>query len=141
MSSNNPPREVFGPYLVYEKLGVGGMATVHRAKKRGIEGFERVSALKRLLPHLAQDSDFVKSFVREAKLAAMLQHANISQIYELGRVGPTYFMAMEYIEGYDLRSILRQARRAAGTPPVAVVLSISSDAEAAGSSRVKTSVA
>jgi serine/threonine protein kinase len=127
MSSPNSPKEVFGPYLVYERLGIGGMATVHRAKKRGIEGFERVSALKRLLPHLAQDGDFVKSFVREAKLAAMLQHANISHIYELGRVGHTYFMAMEYVDGYDVRKILRQARRAAGPPPIPVVLSIIGD--------------
>ncbi len=123
-SSNIEPSEVFGPYLVYERLGVGGMATVHRAKKRGIEGFERVCALKRMLPHLAEDGEFVRSFVREAKLAAMLQHANTVQIYELGRVGRVYFMAMEYIEGYDVRKLLRQSRRRATLPPVAVVLAI-----------------
>jgi len=77
----------FGPYLVYERVGVGGMATVHRALERGIEGFERIVALKRLLPHLAEDASFIKSFVREAKLASLLNHVNIVQIYELGRVG------------------------------------------------------
>jgi serine/threonine protein kinase len=127
MTGDTEPREVFGPYLVFERLGVGGMATVHRAKKRGIEGFERVSALKRLLPHLAQDDDFVRSFVREAKLAALLQHTNISQIHELGRVGATYFMAMEYVDGWDVRRILRQARKAAGPPPIGVVISIIGD--------------
>ncbi len=118
------PSEVFGPYLVYERLGVGGMATVHRASKRGIEGFERVVALKRLLPHLADDADFVRSFVREAKLASMLQHANVVQIYELGRVGAAYFMAMEMIDGYDVRQILQRARRERRHIPVPVVLSI-----------------
>src|SRR5262245_7770720 len=116
--------EEFGPYVIYERLGLGGMATVHRAKKRGIEGFERMVALKRLLPHLAEDADFVKSFVREAKLASLLIHANVVQIYELGRVGPIYFISMEYVEGHDLRRILRQARRVAGIPPLGVVLTL-----------------
>ena len=123
-ATTTKPSEIFGPYLVYERLGVGGMATVHRASKRGIEGFERVVALKRLLPHLADDADFVRSFVREAKLASMLQHANVVQIYELGRVGATYFMAMEMIEGYDLRQILQRARRERRHIPIPVILSI-----------------
>src|SRR5690349_24564485 len=110
-------QEVFGPYLVYERLGVGGMATVHRAKERGIEGFERIVALKRLLPHLAEDEQFVRAFVREAKLASLLAHGNIVQLYELGRVGASYFISMEYIRGRDLRQILRQAKRVTGPPP------------------------
>ena len=69
MGADAAAEEQFGPYLVYERLGVGGMATVHRALERGIEGFERIVALKRLLPHLAADASFIKSFVREAKLA------------------------------------------------------------------------
>src|SRR5512145_2534826 len=117
-SEPSPPesQEVFGPYLVHERLGVGGMATVHRAKERGIEGFERIVALKRLLPHLAEDASFVRSFVREAKLASMLQHVNVVQLYELGRVGHVYFIAMEYIDGRDVRKILRQARKVSGPP-------------------------
>jgi serine/threonine protein kinase len=117
-------QEVFGPYVVHERLGVGGMATVHRAKERGIEGFERIVALKRLLPHLAEDASFVKSFVREAKFASMLQHANIVQLYELGRVGSTYYISMEHIDGRDVRRILTQARKASGPPPVNVTLSL-----------------
>jgi serine/threonine protein kinase len=100
------------------------MATVHRAKERGIEGFERIVALKRLLPHLAEDASFVKSFVREAKLASMLQHANIVQLYELGRVGTTYFISMEHIDGRDIRRILRQARKVTGPPTINVTLSL-----------------
>ncbi len=100
------------------------MATVHRAIERGIDGFERVVALKRLLPHLAEDEDFVRAFVREAKLASLLQHGNIVQLYELGRVAASYFISMEYIPGRDLRSMLRQARRVAGPPPVEITIAV-----------------
>ncbi|MBK9037498.1 MAG: protein kinase [Myxococcales bacterium] len=117
-------QEQFGPYVVYERLGVGGMATVHRAKQRGIEGIERVVALKRLLPHLAEDATFIKSFVREAKLALMLQHANVVQLFELGKVGGVYFIAMEYIDGRDVRRILRQSRKVSGPPTINVTLSL-----------------
>lgn len=116
--------EQFGPYLVYERLGVGGMATVHRALEQGGEGFERVVALKRLLPHLAEDASFIKSFVREAKLASILNHVNIVQIYELGRVGTEYFISMEYIDGRDLRRILRHARKVTGPPPLHVTVGL-----------------
>jgi serine/threonine protein kinase len=116
--------EIFGPYLVYERLGVGGMATVHRAKERGIEGFERQVALKRLLPHLAEDEQFVRAFVREAKLASMLTHTNIVQLFELGRVDHVYFISMELIEGRDLRKLLRQARRITGPAPVDVIVAL-----------------
>ena len=125
--SETPPtesQEVFGPYLVHERVGVGGMATVHRAKERGIEGFERIVALKRLLPHLAEDASFVKAFVREAKLASLLQHANIVQLFELGRVGSTYFISMEYIDGRDIRQLLRQARRVSGPPTINVTVAL-----------------
>jgi eukaryotic-like serine/threonine-protein kinase len=116
--------ELFGPYVVYERLGVGGMASVHRARELGIEGFERIVALKRLLPHLAEDATFIRSFVREAKLASILHHVNVVQIFELGRVGTQYFISMEHIDGKDLRKILRQARRHAGPPPIGVTLGL-----------------
>ncbi len=124
MGADAAAEEQFGPYLVYERLGVGGMATVHRALERGIEGFERIVALKRLLPHLAADASFIKSFVREAKLASILNHVNIVQIFELGRVGTQYFISMEHIDGRDIRRILRQARTASGPPPIHVTVGI-----------------
>ncbi|HEY1811965.1 MAG TPA: protein kinase [Kofleriaceae bacterium] len=116
--------EQFGPYVVYERLGVGGMATVHRALERGVEGFERYVALKRLLPHLAEDASFIKAFVREAKLASLLTHINIVQIYELGRVGTEYFISMEYIDGRDVRQVLRHARKVTGPPPIHVTVGL-----------------
>jgi serine/threonine protein kinase len=111
--------EVFGQYEVLECLGKGGMATVHKARRRGIEGFERIDALKRLLPHLEADPVFVDSFVAEAKLAAQLQHGNIVQIHELGRHEGRYFIAMEYLAGHTLQEVLKQAGRVAGPPPIA----------------------
>ena len=116
--------EHFGPYVVYERLGVGGMATVHRALEQGVEGFERYVALKRLLPHLAEDASFIKAFVREAKLASLLTHINIVQIYELGRVGTEYFISMEYINGRDVRQILRHARKVTGPAPIHVTVGL-----------------
>ena len=124
MGADPAADEQFGPYLVYERLGVGGMATVHRALERGIEGFERIVALKRLLPHLAEDATFIKAFVREAKLASLLHHINVVQIYELGRVGTEYFISMEYIDGRDIRRILRHARKVTGPPPLHVTVGL-----------------
>jgi eukaryotic-like serine/threonine-protein kinase len=124
MGADAAAEEQFGPYLVYERLGVGGMATVHRALERGMEGFERIVALKRLLPHLAEDTSFIKSFVREAKLASQLNHNNIVHIFELGRVAAHYFISMEYIDGRDVRRILRQARTVTGPPPMHVTVGI-----------------
>jgi serine/threonine protein kinase len=116
--------ESFGAYLVYERLGVGGMAEVYRAKKRGIEGFERQVALKRLLPQMAADEEFVRSFVREARLASQLRHVNIAQTYDLGRIGGTYFIAMELVDGKDLRQVLRHSAYATGPMPVPLILSV-----------------
>jgi eukaryotic-like serine/threonine-protein kinase len=119
--------EEFGPYLVYERLGIGGMATVHRAKKRGIAGFERGVALKRMLPQLSEDDEFINSFVREAKLASLLVHPNIAQIYDFGRIGNVYFIAMEHVEGFEVSKLLRRSHRNRVLPPVNVVLSILSE--------------
>jgi hypothetical protein len=116
--------ERFGNYIVHERLGAGGMATVHRATMSGIAGFERPIALKRLLPHLAHDESFVRAFVREARIAAHLRHVNVAQTYDLGLVDETYYIAMELIEGRDLRQVLRQAATAAGPMPPAIVINL-----------------
>ncbi|MBP6633347.1 MAG: protein kinase [Kofleriaceae bacterium] len=116
--------EQFGPYRVYERLGVGGVATVHRATERRADGSERVVALKRLLPHLASDETFVRAFVREAKLASLLNHPHVVRVLDLGRVGTVYFIAMEFVPGRDLRRVLRQCHRVCGPPPVAVILGL-----------------
>jgi serine/threonine protein kinase len=125
----NPAREstateTFGPYEVYERLGMGGMASVHRAKKRGPAGFEQTVALKRMLSHLTEDRGFIESFVREAKVASMLAHPNIAQVYDFGRIGGIFYIAMELVVGFDLRKLLRHAHRTGEAIPLGIILSI-----------------
>src|ERR1041384_4018065 len=122
--SQDSAAEEFGPYVVYERIGFGGMATVHRAKKRGIAGFERGVALKRMHPHLSEDTEFINSFVNEAKLASLLVHPNIAQIYDFGRVGAIYYIAMEHVDGFDVRKMLRFSNRHKEPLPLNVVMSI-----------------
>ena len=100
----------FGKYLLLEKLATGGMAQLYRAKIVGVQGFEKFVALKQILPHLAEEKEFLGSFIDEAKLAALLQHQNIVQIYDFGNVESTYFITMEYLFGKDLRMIAEKAR-------------------------------
>lgn len=116
--------EEFGPYLVYEEIGMGGMAAVHRAETRGIEGFSKPVALKRMLPSMAANSDFVEAFIREARIASHLRHVNVAQTYELGKVDGIYFIAMELVTGRNLRQILRHCAQLTGQMPVAVTLNI-----------------
>ena len=95
---------------------MGGMASVHRAKKRGPAGFERTVALKRMLLAPRRGRGFIESFVREAKLASLLVHPNIAQIYDLGRIGGVYFIAMELVAGSTFASSC--ATRTARNEPI-----------------------
>jgi TonB family protein len=100
----------FGQYVLLEKIATGGMAEVWKARKKGEEGFQKIVAIKKILPHLSDNQDFIEMFIDEAKLAAQLNHNNIIHIYDLGKIANSYFIAMEYIEGADLKAILRQAQ-------------------------------
>lgn len=115
----------FGQYMLLEKIGVGGMAEVWKARSQGVEGFQKTVAIKRILPHLTDSADFVTMFVDEAKLAAQLNHDNIIQIFDLGKIGDDYYMAMEYVEGENLRAILNKARDRGEPIPAAIALQIS----------------
>jgi serine/threonine protein kinase len=95
----------FGKYYLLERINVGGMAEVFQAKTYGVEGFERFVAVKRILPNIAEDQEFISMFIDEAKIAVQLNHANIAQIFDLGRVDDSYFIALEYVHGKDLRAI------------------------------------
>jgi eukaryotic-like serine/threonine-protein kinase len=101
----------FGKYLLLDRVNVGGMAEVFKAKHFGVEGFERVVALKRILANIAEDRDFIEMFIDEAKVASQLNHANIAQIFELGKQDGSYFIAMEYVAGRDLRSLFDRAKQ------------------------------
>ncbi|MGZ3438099.1 MAG: serine/threonine protein kinase [Polyangia bacterium] len=95
----------FGKYQLVERLGLGGMAEVWKARVVGPQGFARTVVVKRVLPHLVQDPAFVKMFFAEARLSARLTHANVVQVFELGEVGGEYFLAMEYVRGKDLTAV------------------------------------
>jgi serine/threonine protein kinase len=95
-----------GPYLIQQKVAQGGMAELYWADYVREDGFRRKVAIKRILPHLAGNLDFIRMFTREARLAALLQHPNIVQIFDYGKIESAYFIAMEYIDGRNLKEIL-----------------------------------
>jgi serine/threonine protein kinase len=100
----------FGKYFLIEKLATGGMAEIYKAKTFGVDGFEKILAIKRILPHCAVDKEFISMLVDEAKLSVLLSHTNIVQVYDLGKVGDDYFISMEFINGINLREVLNRAK-------------------------------
>jgi serine/threonine-protein kinase len=104
------PRK-FGKYTLLRKLAVGGMAELFLAIQRSVAGFEKLIVIKRILPAMNQDRAFIEMFLHEARIAATLSHANIVQIFDVGQVDGTYFIAMEHVHGEDLRSIVRQMKK------------------------------
>jgi len=108
----------FGKYYLLDRVNTGGMAEVFRAKAFGVEGFERIVAVKRILPSIAADTDFITMFIDEAKLAVQLNHANIAQIFDLGKVRENYFIALEYVHGKDLRAVFDLVRKRSLRVPV-----------------------
>ncbi|MCP3139673.1 serine/threonine protein kinase [Pyxidicoccus xibeiensis] len=99
---------LLGRYELVSELGHGGMAKVYRARVAGPGGFEKTLVVKCILPHLAQDPQFVEMFLSEARLAARLNHPNLVQIFDFGESEGAYFLAMEYIDGPTLRALLRR---------------------------------
>ena len=121
--SSGPDR--FGQYEILEKIASGGMAELYKAKRTGVEGFQKIVAIKKILPHLADDEEFVTMFADEAKLAAQLNHPNIIHIYDLGKIqAGGYFIAMEYVDGRDLRGRSSSRRHATLGVPLPVPLAV-----------------
>lgn len=102
-----PSKETIGDYMLEEKIATGGMAELFRAKRKGVEGFEKTVVVKRILPSVAEDREFIDMLIDEAKIASQLSHPNIVQIFDLGKKEDFYFIAMEYVHGKDLRTILK----------------------------------
>ena len=101
----------FGKYQLLDKIAVGGMAELYRAKLTGVQGFEKLIAIKKILPNLSEEDNLITAFIDEAKLAALLHHENIVQIYDFGSMDDQYFIAMEYLFGKDLRTIRQTAKK------------------------------
>lgn len=98
--------------MLGERIGVGGMAEVFLARSVGAEGVEKTLVIKKILPELATDERFVEMFIAEAKIAMGLNHPNVVQIYDFGKVGRDYYLAMEHVDGEDLGHLLRAGQRA-----------------------------
>ena len=120
--------EVIGQYQLQRQLAVGGMAEIWLATTQGPAGFQKDVVIKRILPQYASDETFVEMFLDEARLAAALNHPHIVSIFNLGRDRDSYFIAMEYIEGYDLSRLIVRAKTIGRAIPAHVAVRIIADA-------------
>ena len=116
----------FGKYQLVKRLARGGMAEVFLASQSGPEGFHRLVAVKRILPHLVDSQDFVRMFLDEARLAAQLSHPNVVHIYDFGKVDEHYFIAMEYTHGVHAGQLIKLA--AADRLPDVLIARLGADA-------------
>jgi serine/threonine protein kinase len=116
--------ETYGSYQLLKRLATGGMAQIYLARRQGPEGLEKLLVVKRILPHLAENDDFVKMFLDEARIAARLNHANVVQIFDLGAQDDSFFIAMEYIHGEDARRLWKHSESRGQPLPVPLVCRI-----------------
>lgn len=114
-------------YEIVSHIASGGMGEIHLARQRGPEQFQKTVVLKQIIPSLAANPDFVEMFLQEARIAAQVSHANVVQIFDLGRNEAGYFMAMEYVDGWDLLTVLRAAAAQKQRMPVNIACRIMSD--------------
>jgi eukaryotic-like serine/threonine-protein kinase len=99
-----------GRYHLLDRIAFGGMAEIYRAKTFDGNGQPHLVAVKRVLAHLAEDDDFIQMLVDEAKIASVLRHLNIARVYEFARAHGEYFIAMEHVDGKDMRTVLERCR-------------------------------
>ncbi len=99
-----------GRYHLLDRIAFGGMAEIYRAKTFDAHGTPHLVAVKRVLAHLAEDDDFIQMLVDEAKIASVLRHSNIARVYEFARAHGEYFIAMEHVDGKDMRTVLERCR-------------------------------
>ena len=114
-------------YRVIERLESGGMAEVFRGEAESLAGFKKLVAIKRVLPHLAQNEKFIRMFLDEARLCARLNHANIVQVFDIGHVENTYFIVMEFVDGVNLKAVIEHMRKRNVTVPVPIAVFISGE--------------
>ncbi len=117
----------FGRYLLLKRLSRGGMGEIFLAKLGEIKGFEKFVIIKKILPQLAENEDFINRFIDEVQIAIKLHHVNIAQVYEAGTVDKEYFLAIEYIEGRDLRRIIRRCKELGRRLPIDQCVHIARD--------------
>ena len=105
-------------YKVIRKLDAGGMAEVYEAVAEGIEGFEKKVAIKRVLPHLAENKKFIAMFLDEARISLHLSHANVVNVFDIGQAGGTYFIVMEYVDGTNLKHLMKKLKERKHVLPI-----------------------
>lgn len=116
-----------GRYEIIRRLGAGGMAETLLGRHVGIGGFEKRVVIKRILPNLASQPAFVDMFLHEARVAARINHSNVVQIFDFGRMGEDYYIVMEYVRGWDLSSLIRSSVRLGKPMPIEVACRIASE--------------
>jgi len=114
-------------YRITERVASGGMAEVFKGVAESLQGFKKSIAIKRVLPSLTQNKQFVAMFLDEARLSLSLQHANIVQVFDIGHADDTYFIVMEFVDGVDLKVLLEWRRRMGKRLPTAVSLNIANE--------------
>ncbi len=113
-----------GKYQLLRRLATGGMAELFLARAAGVHGFEKLVVLKRILPQHRENDEFIRMFLSEARLAATLHHPNIVQVYDIGEDNGTCFFTMEWVQGQDLRKLVRASRKASAAIPIEHILHI-----------------
>jgi serine/threonine protein kinase len=118
------PGARFGDYEILKQLAAGGMAEIYLARVSKMTRFQKMVVVKRILPALAQNSEFVEMFLDEARIAATLEHPHIVQTYDVGVAEGSYYIAMEYLHGEDVRAIAKELERLKQKMPLAQALNI-----------------
>ena len=109
----------FGQYMLLKKIAVGGMGEIFLAKRAGPVGFEKILVIKRILQNLTEDKQYVDMFFSEARVAGMLTHSNIAQVYDIGEVDEHFYIAMEYVNGRSLKDVLAYSKKQGKLVPLA----------------------
>ena len=120
-------RQRFGPYVILDRIGDGGMAEIFLAKRRGYSGFEKLVALKKIHPKYVRNPSFAQMLIHEAKLAAALNHFNVVQVHDLGEIDRQVYIAMEYVRGRDLAAVLSNTYRRGERLPVELSLFVATE--------------
>src|SRR3982751_3422577 len=105
-------------YKGLEEVAAGGMAEVYRAESAGLEGFKKIVAIKRVLPHLSEKKQFIGMFLDEARISAHLSHSNCVQVFDIGVGDNAYFIVMEFVDGANLKGVVESHKKQGREFPV-----------------------
>ncbi|MEN9799244.1 MAG: hypothetical protein RL653_2940 [Pseudomonadota bacterium] len=118
----------FGRYELLRKLATGGMGEIYLARQAGPVGFEKLLVVKRILPHLSEEDEFIQMFFDEARIAAALNHPNVAQLFDLGEVDGSHYIAMEYVAGESTRAVRARCNERGEPLPIGLACRVFADA-------------